>query len=61
MSVDPLDHAAELLTRLEAKREELEQTEDPDAAVDLLAEITELAREAHAEIERARRAADAQP
>jgi hypothetical protein len=61
VSVDPLDHASELLTKLEAKREELEQTEDPEAAVDLLAEITELAKEAHAEIERARREADAQP
>ena len=60
-SVDPLDHAAELLDRLEAKRAELEGTEDPDLAVDLLAEITELAKEAHAEIERARREADAQP
>jgi hypothetical protein len=60
-SADPLDHAAELLDRLEAKRAELEGTEDPDLAVDLLAEITELAKEAHAEIERARREADAQP
>jgi hypothetical protein len=60
-TADPLDHAAALLDRLEAKRAELEATEDPDAAVDLLAEITELAKEAHAEIERARREADAQP
>ena len=60
-SADPLDHAAELLDRLEAKRAELEASEDPDAAVDLLGEITELAKEAHAEIERARREADAQP
>jgi hypothetical protein len=60
-SVDPLDHAAELLDRLEAKRAELEASEDPDAAVDLLGEITELAKEAHAEIERARREAGAQP
>jgi len=60
-SVDPLDHAAELLDRLEAKRAELEGTEDADASVDLLGEITELAKEAHAEIERARREADAQP
>jgi hypothetical protein len=60
-SADPLDHAAELLDRLETKRAELEATEDSDAAVDLLGEITELAKEAHAEIERARREADAQP
>ena len=58
---EPLDHAAELLDKLEAKRAELEETDDPEAAVDLLGEITELAKEAHAEIERARREADAQP
>jgi len=52
---------AELLEQLEAARAKLEQTKDPDAAVDLLAEITELAKEAHAEIERARREHDAQP
>ena len=59
-AVDPLDHAASLLDRLEEKRAELEATEDPDAAVELLGEITELAKEAHAEIERARKEADAQ-
>ena len=57
----PLDRASELLAQLEAARERLEETDDPDAAVDLLGEITELAKEAHAEIERARREADAQP
>ena len=60
-SADPLDRAAELLDRLEKARERLERTEDPDAAVDLLGEITELAKEAHAEIERARREGDARP
>jgi hypothetical protein len=57
---DPLDRAAELLDQLEVARARLEQTEDPDTAVELLTEITELAKEAHAEIERARREADAQ-
>ena len=33
--VDPLDRAAVLLDQLEAARAKLEQTEDPDAAVDL--------------------------
>ena len=56
---DPLDRAAELLDQLEVARARLEQTEDPDTAVELLTEITELAKEAHAEIERARREADA--
>ena len=59
-TIDPLDHAAALLDELEVKRAKLEATEDPDAAVELLGEITELAKEAHAEIERARREADAQ-
>ncbi len=59
MSSEALDRASELLEQLEAKRAQLEQTEDPDAAVGLLAEITELAKEAHAQIEQARREADA--
>jgi hypothetical protein len=59
-AADPLDRASELLGQLEEKRAQLESTEDPDAAVDLLGEITDLAKEAHAEIERARREADAQ-
>ena len=59
-AADPLDRASELLETLERKRAELEATNDPDAAVELLGEITELAKEAHAEIERARRESDAQ-
>ena len=59
-AVDPLDHASALLDELEQKRAALEETNDPDQAVELLGEITELAKEAHAEIERARREADAQ-
>jgi hypothetical protein len=61
MSDAALDRASELLDQLEEKRAKLEATSDPDEAVDLLGEITELAKEAHAEIERARREADAQP
>jgi transposase len=57
---DHLERAGELLDRLEAARAKLEQTDDPERAVELLAEITELAKEAHAEIEQARREADAQ-
>jgi hypothetical protein len=60
-AADPLAHASELLQRLEQTRERLEATEDPDAALELLAEISELAKEAHAEIERAKREADARP
>jgi exonuclease VII small subunit len=59
MTVDPLANAEALLTRLEAARERLEQTDDADAALELLDEIAQLAREAHAEIERAKDQVDA--
>ncbi len=51
---DPLAQADALLARLEMAREQLEQAEDPDRALELLEEIAQLAREAHAEIERAK-------
>lgn len=54
-STDPLGRAEQLLAQLEGKRAALEQTEDPDAALELLDEIARLARDAHAEIERAKR------
>lgn len=44
-----------LLDRLEAARARLETAEDPERAVDVLAELSELAREVQAEVERARR------
>ncbi len=53
-AVDPLVRAEELLARLEAARAKLEQTDEPDAALELLDEIARLAREAHTEIERAK-------
>lgn len=56
---DPLANAEALLTRLEAARERLERTDDADAALELLDEIAQLAREAHAEIERAKDQVDA--
>jgi hypothetical protein len=55
---DPLQHAEQLLARLEAARAKLEHTEEPDAALELLDEIARLAREAHAEIERAKHELD---
>ena len=54
MSGDPLARAEDLLARIEEARARLEGTEDPSAAVELLEEIAALAREAQAEIERAR-------
>ena len=55
---DPLDRAEELLAKIEAAREQLERTDDPDTALELLDEIAKLARETNAEIERAREEAD---
>jgi len=61
---DALARAEELLVTLNAKREELERlatTEDVDgdAAVDLIGELAELARQIEAELTRARGLADA--
>ncbi len=59
-----LGRAEELLGRLSAKRDELEQLAgaddlDGDAAVDVIAELAELAKEIEAELTRARTIADA--
>jgi flagellar hook-associated protein FlgK len=64
-SVDEaLGRAEELLDQLNARREELErlsQAEDIDAdtAVDVIAELAELAKQIEAELTRARSLADA--
>ena len=64
-SVDEaLARAEELLTRLNERREELERlaaAEDVDgeAAVEVIAELAELARQIEAELTRARTMADA--
>jgi hypothetical protein len=64
-SVDEaLARAEELLKRLGERRDELERLAeaddlDGDAAVDLIAELAELAREIEAELTRARTIADA--
>jgi len=52
---DALGRAEELLGRLEGARERLESTEDPEAAIDILGELAEIARQVEAELERARR------
>jgi hypothetical protein len=57
-AADPLQHAEQLLAQLEAARAKLEETGEPDAALELLDEIARLAREAHAEIERAKHESD---
>ena len=52
---DPVGRLQELLDRLEASRKRLEETDDPERAVDVLRELAELAKEVQVEIERARR------
>ena len=52
---DPVTRLQELLDRLEVARKRLEDTQDPDQAVDTLRELAELAKEVQGEIERARR------
>jgi hypothetical protein len=54
---DALGRAEELLGRLEQTRERLETADDPEAAIDILAELAEIARQVEAELERARREA----
>jgi hypothetical protein len=61
---DALVKAEELLARLNERREELERLAEADdvdgeAAVDVLAELAELARQIEAELTRARAIADA--
>lgn len=61
---EALSRAEELLARLNERREALEQLAQADdiegeAAVDLIAELAELAREIEAELTRARTLADA--
>lgn len=57
-SEEGLSKAEDLLARLEAARAKLDQTEDPDQAIELLQELAELAKEVEAELQRAKRAAE---
>jgi hypothetical protein len=56
---DALSRAEALLERLEATRAKLEATEEPEQALELLGELADLAKQVQAEIERAKREADA--
>jgi hypothetical protein len=56
---DSLTRAEELLARLEAARERLESTDDPDQAIEVLQELSELAKQIEVELQAARRAAEA--
>jgi hypothetical protein len=56
---DAVARLQELLEKVENARAELEGTEDPERAVQILQELADLAKEVQAEVERARREADA--
>jgi hypothetical protein len=56
---ESLQRAETLLDRLEEARTRLESTEDPEAALAILGELSEIAREVEAEIQRAKREAEA--
>jgi hypothetical protein len=54
---ESLKRAEELLDRLEQTRARLESTNDPEAAIDILGELADIAKEVEAELEKARREA----
>jgi hypothetical protein len=61
-SEESLARAEALLARLEATRAELErlsQSEDADKALDILTELADLSRQVEEELQRAKRAAEA--
>ena len=59
MSADEsLNNAENLLARLEAARARLDETQDPDQAIEILQELAELAKEVEGELQRAKRAAE---
>ena len=61
MSADEsLRKAEDLLGRLEETRARLEGTDDPEAALELLGTLAELAKEVEGEIQRAKREAEAE-
>jgi hypothetical protein len=55
---ESLNNAEDLLARLEAARARLDETQDPDQAIEILQELAELAKEVEAELQRAKRAAE---
>jgi energy-converting hydrogenase A subunit M len=57
---ESLRRAEDLLTRVEEARARLETTNDPDTALDVLADLAELAKQVEAEIQRAKREAEAE-
>ena len=57
-SEDSLQKAEALLERLERTRQELESTQDPDRAIEILSELAEIAKEVEAELAHAKKEAE---
>ena len=55
---ESLNNAENLLAMLEAARVMLDETQDPDQAIEILQELAELAKEVEGELQRAKRAAE---
>jgi len=54
---DSLQRAEVLLERLERTRQELESTQDPDRAIEILSELAEIAKEVETELAKAKKEA----
>jgi hypothetical protein len=57
---DSLRRAEELMERLEQTRARLEATTDPEAAIEVLSELAEIAKAVEAALSEAKREADAE-
>ena len=55
---ESLNKAEDLLARLEQARARLDETDDPDKAIEILQELADLAKQVEAELQRAKRAAE---
>jgi exonuclease VII small subunit len=53
-----LKSAEQLLDRLERTRARLEETTDPDEAIEILTELSEIAKEVEAQLQQAKREAE---
>ena len=53
-----LKNAEQLLDRLERTRTRLEETTDPDEAIEALTELSEIAKEVEAQLQQAKREAE---
>ena len=58
MTDDSLTRVEELYVRLQAARAKLEATDDPESAIDVVAELSEIAKEVEEETARLRREAE---